>query len=759
MRRIKLKTPAILTFLTLATGLATLFVGTRVVSCEQSPEPPTHALFDLTSHTGGPFPSDRFTVADASQNTGLRVNLAKPDCDARPSDCEDLDVINTLDGFNLQPRLSIPFDGAIDPATVTSNTVFLVSLGDALDHTGQGRRVGINQIVWDQLTKTLHVQSDEQLDQHTRYALVVTNRVLDVRGLPVAASDSFLRFRSELNFGQTHDSDLKNYRKNLLDALNTVRAAGVDESDIVSASVFSTQSVTAVLEKIRDQIKAATPAPANFNLGPGGSRTIFPLEQVTSMTWNQQKAASAAPLTPVAVNPAQLRIIPGAVGQLAFGKYSSPDYFVHPGEYIPAVGTRSGSPIIQGTNEVYFNLYLPAGSRPANGWPVAIVGHGSGSNKNNVGANIAASFAAHGVATIVINQAGHGFGPLGTLTINQTGGRSTTFIEGGRGFDQNHDGVIDSREGDEATAPRTLQLNRDGLVRTLGDLMQLVCVIEVGVDVEGDGSRDLDSSRIYYFGASLGGIYATVLAAIEPQIHATVANVAGGSLIENRRLFIGPDAFRSRLGALFAARQPSLVNSPGINNIAGVAVPGPRFFNENMPLRNGVPMVVGLEGGTTAVIQSPVVNTVAGASGLQEWFDRAAWVAQATNPVAYAQHLRTNPLRGVPARPILFTFAIGDQSMPNPSTTAILRAGNLADRAVLYRHDLAFAEMLALPKDPHLFTVGIGNVALRNIALEAQRQVAIFFASDGALVIQPEPARFFEVPVSSPLPEALNYIP
>jgi hypothetical protein len=55
--------------------------------------------------------------------------------------------------------------------------------------------------------------------------------------------------------------------------------------------------------------------------------------------------------------------------------------------------------------------------------------------------------------------------------------------------------------------------------------------------------------------------------------------------------------------------------------------------------------------------------------------------------------------------------------------------------------------------------VGIGNIALRNIALEAQRQVAIFFASDGALIIQPEPARFFETPMSSPQPEGLNYIP
>ncbi|HEY0432173.1 MAG TPA: Ig-like domain-containing protein, partial [Pyrinomonadaceae bacterium] len=401
MQRIKLKTTSILTLVIVTAGLAMLLLGGRVASCEQSDGRPVHAIFDLTSLTSAPFPSDRFTVADSSQNTGLRINLPKPNCDLRPSDCEDLDVINTLDGFNLQPRLSIPFDGPVDASTVTSETVFLVSLGDSLNSEDHGgRRVGINQVVWDQLTNTLHVQSDEQLDHHARYALVVTNRLRDTRGFPVAASESFLRFRGELNFGQTHDFDLKKYRKALLDALDSLRAAGVQERDIVSASVFSTQSATAILEKVRDQIKAATPAPADFNLGPGGSRTIFSLDQVTSMTWNQQRADSPSGFTAVALNPSQLRIIPGAVGQLAFGKYSSPDYMVHPGEYVPAVGTRTGTPVMQGTNDVYFNLYLPAGPRPAAGWPVAIVGHGSGSNKNNVGANIAATFAAHGIATI-----------------------------------------------------------------------------------------------------------------------------------------------------------------------------------------------------------------------------------------------------------------------------------------------------------------------------------------------------------------------
>src|SRR5205823_3474750 len=91
-----------------------------------------HALFDVSRPTGGPFPSNLFTVQDNSQNTGRRVNLPLPDPSTHPSDSEDAAVLNTLDGFNLQPRLSVPFDGPIDVHTLNSYTVFLVSLGDTL---------------------------------------------------------------------------------------------------------------------------------------------------------------------------------------------------------------------------------------------------------------------------------------------------------------------------------------------------------------------------------------------------------------------------------------------------------------------------------------------------------------------------------------------------------------------------------------------------------------------------------------------------
>src|SRR5438128_10152473 len=88
------------------------------------------ALAATGTKAGQPFPTNLFTVPDASQLTGLRVDLPKPDCATHPSDCADVDVLDTLDGFNIQPRISIPFSAPIDTSTVSSSTIFLVGPGD-----------------------------------------------------------------------------------------------------------------------------------------------------------------------------------------------------------------------------------------------------------------------------------------------------------------------------------------------------------------------------------------------------------------------------------------------------------------------------------------------------------------------------------------------------------------------------------------------------------------------------------------------------
>ena len=583
------------------------------------------------------------------------------------------------------------------------------------------------------------------LAQHTRFALIVTRGVRDEGGAPVEASEAFRRFRQIVR---------GDYKQAMLDAIHAARRIGVRERDIAVVSVFTTQSATAVLEKMRDQIHAATPEPADFLLGPQGERTVFSLAGVTGIRFDQQTQVNPAVFTPVNLNLSLIRdTFPGAVGRLAFGKYLSPDYQVHLSEYIPPVGTRTGTPAVQGVNEIYFSLFLPSGPRPAGGWPVAIFGHPNGAYKEDPSLSVASSMASRGIATLAINAVGHGFGPLGTLTVSQSVGGPVTFFAGGRGVDQDGDGTIGFNEGLTTAPPRDIIFFTDGIRQTAADLMQLVRVIEVGMDVDGDGQHDLGSSRISYVGQSFGANYGTVFLAVEPSVRAGVLTVAGDPLA-NRQWGAG----RAALGSLLDARQPSLINAPGITVLGGRAV-GPPLFHEKLPLRDGIPLLVSLADGTTHVIQSPVINDVSGAMAIQEVLENMEWVSQSASPVAYAPHLRRAPLPGVPAKSVIFQFAKGDLGAPNPNTTAILRAGDLADRTLSYRHDLARTETPSLPMNAHMFMVSIGVAAFRDISLGAQAQIASFFVSDGETILHPEPARFFEVPIRGPLPEELNYIP
>jgi hypothetical protein len=604
-------------------------------------------------------------------------------------------------------------------------------------------------VVWNVATTTLHVESDELLDEHTRYALVVTRGVRDMVGDPVGPAQTFQRFRHDLNFGQTKDSTLKAYRKELLDALAAVATLGVNPREVVVASVFTTQSSTVVLEKIRDQIQAGTPGAADFLLGPHGGRTVFSLADLTNLTLTRQTSTVPAFSTELIPLPGVLGALthaPTAVGTLAFGRFQAPDYEITPDRYIPPVGTRSGVPVVQGTNEIFFNLLLPSGSPLPGGWPVAIYGHGGGGNKEEALA-IAAMLAAHDVATIGINAVGHGRGPLGTVTVARTAGDPITFPAGGRGIDQNGDGLIGSREGRSAAPPRTAISRRDGMVQTAADLMRLVQVIETGIDVDGDGIADLDASRIYYVGVSFGGQYGTAFLAVERQVCCGVLNVAGGPTIDQDRL-----ADPVGLGAFLAQRVPPL------DNLGGGA------FEANTPFRD----------------QLPVVNTVAGAMEIQELLDRLEWVGQSGNPVAYACHLRRVPLAGVPPKSVIVQLARGDRTTPNPTTTNMLRAGNLADRATHLRWDLFNAARIAgdpaippvfkrLLRDPHPFLVGGGPLfqpppfwpaELGALTLDAQEQVATFFASNGTVMLDPDgPGALFETPIVPPLPEEPFFIP
>lgn len=111
------------------------------------------------------FPSDRLTVRDLRQATGKRVNLAVRNCSARPNDCDELRLLNRLDGFDLDPRM-IGLGRTIDLKKVTARTAYV-------QRVAGGPRIGLDRLVFSPRRHALYGHPSVQLREATRYRLVV----------------------------------------------------------------------------------------------------------------------------------------------------------------------------------------------------------------------------------------------------------------------------------------------------------------------------------------------------------------------------------------------------------------------------------------------------------------------------------------------------------------------------------------------------------------------------------------------------------
>lgn len=676
------------------------------------------ARFEPSDPETGPFPSDTLTVADSAQKTGRRVNLPLPDCAAQPSTCAELQSVNQLDGFNLRPRVRVRFSGPIDPDTLRYG-IYLVALDNLTSEEYGLFRTGeigyVDQIVYDPATNTGYAKSDRILDQHRRYLLVVTGDVRDRSGAPVTADPAYTACVTD---------SANDYCAALAQAVAGLPFA----QPVVAASVFTTLSATAWMEGARTLVEASPPLPRMI-----APRGVFRIADIASLAWHRQTGTNRFSDLSFPLEPSLL----SGVGRVAFGSYRSPN-FLDERQGIPPQPTGALGARRPADQELFFSVYLPETAKPSDGYPVVIFGHGLGDSRLGGATAVSASFAQAGFATLAITAVGHGYGPESTVVISERNGVTTTLPGGGRGMDVDGDGSIGAYEG--CILPAEGGVLRDCLRQTALDLAQLVRAVRAGIDVDGDGAPDLDAARIYYAGQSLGSIYGAIFNAIEPATRAAVLNVGGGSIVEIARW---SPTFRPITSAILGLRQP-----PVLNNGA--------TFDENYVLR----------------WQAAKVNDVPGAIELQNLFERYEWLSMPGDPTAFAPHLASSTLPGVPIKRVLWQIARGDRTVPNTASSNLIRAANMRESTWMYRHDTARALVPGLPANPHAFLVlflgtegdtitlpGLQGIA---ISLAAQQQMAGFLKSDGAAAPNPNAIvrllfgrDLFEVP--DMLPEDLGF--
>ena len=101
---------------------------------------------------------------------------------------------------------------------------------------------------------------------------------------------------------------------------------------------------------------------------------------------------------------------------------------------------------------------------------------------------------------------------------------------------------------------------------------------------------------------------------------------------------------------------------------------------------------------------------------------RTNWIGRSGSPEAFAGLLR--------GRRVLVQAAYGDQTVPNPTTGFLVRAGGLLGRTTIYRND----RTATAATNPHTFLL---DPRLAGRA-DGQRQAVEFLASDGRRIVDPD---------------------
>lgn len=659
----------------------------------------TTVQYDPQSPTNGPFPSNTLITPDATQKTGVRVNLPSlfETCDitTSPSVCSNTALLNQLDGFSVNPRVMACFSAAIDPATVTNGIEIVPVAG--------GPAIPINQTIVDPGSNCVFAKPNQVLSQQSNYLLLVTDAVRD---------SSEKRVQADPNFTACLKSS-DPYCESLAAALRFASPRG---ANVVSASLFTTMSATTWLEQAR-RYTDATQLPLVL---PAGLPTSFNVAGMQSMTWVPQDSGDDAGNSET-ITPSDL----AGVGRVAFGFFRTPIFLN------PSTGTIATTPTAlpisapSSYQEVSFHVFLPAGPAPNGGYPVAIFGHGLGDNQFGASSYIASTLAQNGIATLSFEITGHGYGPGGVVKVSE-GNRTYTVLTPGRGVVLSPGSPIGSTDG--CLAPGAYGV-RDCGRQTAVDVFALVQTIRE----TGGLGYGLNPSQIYYVGQSFGSTYGTLLHAVEPNVKAAVLNGDGGTSVDVARLGITGRP----LGIEYLASvDPMLLNVDD-----GIAPPEQPFnddFNDNYVFRN----------------QAPVINNIAGALADQAAFEAADWLGMVGDPLGFAQHLKTSPLAGVPPKPTLFQFGIGDLEVPNPAeTNVVLAANGQATTWILQYQEAAsvdpnlvpitMAGAAPLPILPHRI---LANPTIFDypdeltLALAEQKQTAQFFRSGGAA--NPNPNQF-----------------
>ncbi len=415
---------------------------------------------------------------------------------------------------------------------------------------------------YEKQTNTLILRPVVPLREETRYAVVLTNRLVGEDGQPVRSPWEYVNHLRQTDALQP-----------LKDALPPL---GLTIDDVAFAWVFTTGRITGDLVDVHRGLHGEGPyaslqseypagvteAPVLHDLAdePQGNPSYYRLpisilmDQLVALGLFDGESADVLTANYAAFSD----VVVGGTFQTPYfladrddgGAWDADEWWLMD----PMKGTYSAAP-----QRVTFTCVLPKEREAEIGipevkapFPVVLFGHGYGSNRFDF-LGYAWAFNRLGMAACAADFPGHGLSlsdaDMTLIRGYMNAAGISPFLDhllDGRQRDLNNDGVADSG-GDQWTADafHTADMVRQAAV----DWMQMVHSLQdcgdgemalsgggsaMSCDWDDDGSPDLGGPDVPYYivGGSLGGINAAVAAAVIPEVQAWAPIVPGGGLLD-----------------------------------------------------------------------------------------------------------------------------------------------------------------------------------------------------------------------------------
>lgn len=488
-----------------------------------NPSAPLVAIYD----PGGqavPFPNDMYF----SGGNGQTLNLPLPArSDARYS---AIAAINELDGFSTMAPIDESFSAALDPSSlIAGQTIYVFEVSeDPISHVvksivksllpGIDYSAGLSNAI-NASGQVMQITPLKPLDPSSSFLVVLTKGIQGANGKVAESDRVFQEIETAIaNNQMLTDPVLQPLEPQVAAMLNLAKQQGIESSQVIVSWSFTTQSIADVLAYLQSQAAARTitagftgfttatlPLPTFF-LGTGHA-DVYAGD--VSLPYYLGVPSAANPMAPVTV-----------LFETASG--ASPTH----NDFKPIQTATLNFPLILTVPNAQSVYEQGGGSKPANGWPLVIFQHGYTFNREDI-FGIADRLADAGLAVIAIDLPLHGitnpFDPfyqsVNEPTFNLDLKNNATGSPGA-------DGQIDPSGSWFLNYAHPLTW-RDNYRQAATDLFNLTQSVPV-LDIDGDGKPDLDGSRIYYVGHSLGAMTGIMLLAFEKNIRSATLGMPEG---------------------------------------------------------------------------------------------------------------------------------------------------------------------------------------------------------------------------------------